>query len=271
MPDGLSLPAYAGLRAQNGGRFVSRGRGSHPARVIDSNELIFVTSGTLHLTEEDTRFDLSAGDALLLWPGRRHAGAAPYGPDTAFYWVHFEMTGHDGTLTVPQTARVARPDVLTGLFRRFLDDQESGLLDAKAAAHLVALMLREVALAPPQGAAGDGRAAVLAHHARTHVVTHLSDAGLSASAVARALDCHPDHLGRCFRAAFGHTLTEEIHRQRLRRARALLIGGNGTVEWVARECGFPGVTFFRRVFRRHEGMTPSDYRRLHARVHVNTD
>jgi len=274
--DILELPASAAVRAQNAGRFVSRGGGTHPRRVIDSYELIFVAGGTLHLREGEQRFDVAAGGSLLLWPGREHAGTAPYAPDVAFYWVHFTLPpggeAREGAspLQVPQAAIVTRPEVLTGLFRRFLDDQESGALTPGAAGHLIALMLHEVAMVPTEVPRA-GRAAVLAGLALEHVVTHLGERSLSISSVARALDCHPDHLGRCFRATHGTTLTEAIHRQRLRRARALLMDGNDTVEAVGRACGFPGTTFFRRVFKRYEGVSPSDFRRLHARVHLNTD
>ena len=46
---------------------------------------------------------------------------------------------------------------------------------------------------------------------------------------------------------------------------------NCTVEETGRSCGFAGTTFFRRVFRRYEGVSPSAFRIQYARVHVNTD
>src|SRR5687768_3298314 len=86
-------------RAQNGGQFVSRGIGTHPRRVIDSHELIFVTGGSLRLEEDGRQFTLSAGETLLLWPGRRHAGIVPYDPDTEFYWVHFDTGGEKAAVS----------------------------------------------------------------------------------------------------------------------------------------------------------------------------
>lgn len=269
----LRLPTAPGIRAQNGGLFVSRGRGIHPRRVIGSHEMIFVVGGALHMRESGARFDLQVGQTLLLWPEREHAGTAPYDADTSFYWVHFEVNAspeeEQGTLALPQVTTVARPEVLTSLFRRFLDDQESGTLSPPMAGHLIALMLHEAALPLPERE-GTGQAAVLARHAHQYVVTHHAEAGLSASRIAQALGCHPDHLGRCFRAVYGFTLTESIHRQRLKRARALLMDGNATVDEIARVCGFPGTAFFRRIFHRYEGVSPSVFRRLHARIHINT-
>ena len=87
----LRLMAMASVAALNGGLFVSRGKGTHPTRVIDSHELIFVRSGILELFEEERRFRLGPGEALVLWPGRRHGGAAPYPPDLSFFWIHFNI------------------------------------------------------------------------------------------------------------------------------------------------------------------------------------
>ena len=130
------------VQAYNGGLFVSRGKGIHPQRVIDSSELIFVNRGTLHLREQGMAFDLVAGQSLVLVAGRAHAGTRPYGPDCSFFWLHFRVAreGRSGPrkasrsirkpqpIRVPQLATVARPDVLTAVFRRFLEDQESGVL-----------------------------------------------------------------------------------------------------------------------------------------------
>jgi mannose-6-phosphate isomerase-like protein (cupin superfamily) len=62
----MSLP----IKVQNGGLFISRGVGSHPARSLHSWEIIFVEKGTLTIREEDKIFTVNAGESLLLWPQR---------------------------------------------------------------------------------------------------------------------------------------------------------------------------------------------------------
>ncbi|MFW5856406.1 MAG: helix-turn-helix transcriptional regulator [Planctomycetota bacterium] len=89
--------------------------------------------------------------------------------------------------------------------------------------------------------------------------------------VAAALDCNPDHLGRVFRRAEGRTVVEAIHAHRIAQARRMLLDGGATVDAVARACGYPDPGYFRRVFRRCEGLSPGRYRRLYARVHVNAE
>jgi AraC-like DNA-binding protein len=274
MPLPLDLP----IRAHNAGFFVSRGQGTHPTRAIDSHELIFVRTGTLGMFEEKRRFDIHAGETLHLRPGRKHGGTEAYPPDLSFYWIHFTVATSGRTrsrrrppeLVIPQHARVARPDRLTELFRRFLDDQESGQATPLSAALLMALLLEATAgaHASDRAAPSDGRAA-LAARAEAWLLTRFQEP-ITASHVAAGLSCNPDYLGRVFRQVRGRTLTDAINRRRLQQARRLLLESAQNVDQVARASGFREAGYFRRVFRRVEGMTPLAFRRLYARVHLNT-
>ena len=73
----------------NGGRFISRGRGQHPTRRIDSDELIYVLRGELAIFEEKQSFRVAAGEWLFLRRGRRHGGLALYPRNLSFFWLHF--------------------------------------------------------------------------------------------------------------------------------------------------------------------------------------
>ena len=79
-----------------------------------------------------------------------------------------------------------------------------------------------------------------------------------------------DYLGRVYRQAFGRTLTDAIHLRRFRQAQSLLLESDANISEIAAECGYDDVGYFRRIYKRFEGMPPSAYRKLHSRVHVNT-
>lgn len=271
----VSLP----LRASNGGFFVSRGQGRHPERVINSFELIFVSEGVLELCEEGRDFAVRAGESLILWPGRRHYAPKAYPEQLAFYWLHFHLPGEDGSdaqpLSIPQHAKVSRPEHLTSLFRRFLDDQEtlgSWALGSRdlAASLLVTLMLWEVAGSHPSPGRLESATTVLAGRANTLIRTQFHKP-LSTTVLATQLRCNPDYLGRVFQQEYGCTPTEAIHQRRLKYARKLLLESSRTVEAVAYTCGFSDVGYFRRLFKRTEGMTPQKFRMLYAKAHVNTE
>lgn len=278
--DLLLVPLALPLRASNGGFFVSRGEGKHPARVINSFELIFVHSGVLRLQEDETHFTVRAGETLLLWPGRTHRGLETYPGNLSFYWLHFSLTLEGSRpigvneLDVPQLNRVNRPDHLTSLFRRFLDDQETLRLESPSADLLVLLILFEVSGSytseSPTQSAPENAASRLADraHALIHTQFHTP---LSTRRLAHKLYSNPDYLGRVFRRHYGSTLTEALHKRRLKHARKLLLESDRTVDTVALDCGFSDTGYFRRVFKRSEGLTPYAFRKLYSKVHINTE
>lgn len=267
------------IRVQNGGLFISRGLGAHPARVIQSYELIFVERGTLSIREQDSDFHIGPGETLLLWPGREHAGIGRFPADLRFYWVHFELatqaaaaaagTADATLLSMPQRTAIRDPERFVGLFRWLLGEQEERrtlpMLEP-----IVLSMLQCVAGAWPDPQASDRAGVALAYRAKQLIGTQFHTA-LTASALAAQLHCNPDYLGRIYRRTFGTTLTEAIHRQRIAFAEKLLLVNACSVDEVAQRAGFSDGGYFRRIFRQRLGMTPSAYRRLYCKEHINSE
>lgn len=69
-------------------------------------------------------------------------------------------------------------------------------------------------------------------------------------------------LKRRFRAATGASLIERLQDLRVERAKRLLEAGEQAVEAISAEVGYEDASFFRRLFRRRTGVSPSDYRRM---------
>ena len=119
-------------RLLNAGRFISRGKGRHATRVIDSYELILVIAGTLRMFEEESEFALQPGDRLLLRPGLRHGGTAAYEPGLSCYWCHYRPRGEvsrerlDALAGMGKSARPERFSDCFGMLLAELRDRESG-------------------------------------------------------------------------------------------------------------------------------------------------
>lgn len=267
----LTINYNLAIQACNAGLFISTGRGQHPSRIIDSYELIFVRSGVLGIQEEDCAFKVKAGESLLLWPNRYHWGTMIYPPDLSFYWIHFflrEEAASQTKLVIPQHNTVSRPECLIELFRRFLDDQESGYKNHQAGYDfLTALMLFEVMISSHQPTASK-QAASLANYAEVYIKTHFHES-ISTALVAQELGCNPDYLGRVFQRVYGKTILERIHECRLHQAHSLLLNGVDNIEEIARKCGYENVYYFRQRFKMWKGITPTSYRKLYSQMHVN--
>ena len=271
-PNQLVISTQSALSASNAGLFVAPGYGLHPERELATYELIFVRSGMLRLWENQHRFQISPGQTLILWPGRRHGPSAPYEPKTSFYWLHFEVdSAPSGSgVIVNQVAEVPRPLRLVELFRRFLDDQENNDLEPNYAATLVKLMLFEIVLQDQSKHANrlQPPARKLAATAQVAIGKRFREP-ITTSEIARTLYCNPDYLGRVYRETFGHSLTTGIHQARMHHAKNLLLLSSLNVKEISDACGYSNPDYFRRMFRRFFDMQPNQFRSLHPRQHTN--
>jgi AraC-like DNA-binding protein len=239
--------------------------------LCDHFELIFVLEGTLPIREEEQEFEVRVGQSLLLWPGWWSWSTAHHSPDLCFLWLHFRVkrgspieqsVNGEQALCVPQYTTVSRPNCLEYLFRRYLDDQESGRPFPAFANVLAWLMLGEVADPRPEFDTKRSGADV-ACRALTYIHAHCHQP-LTASKIADQLGYNPEYLNRVFHQAYHRTLTEEIHQARMAKARRLLLNSGMCASEIGRACGFTDIKYFFRLFRRYEGNTPTAFRRLHA-------
>lgn len=70
----------------------------------------------------------------------------------------------------------------------------------------------------------------------------------------------PFHFARAFRTTTGLAPHEFVTTRRMHRATSLLLQSNASVVDVAHSVGLSNVGHFRRLFRRHMGVLPSDLR-----------
>lgn len=79
--------------------------------------------------------------------------------------------------------------------------------------------------------------------------------------IARAVHFSPYYLSHAFKSAVGCTIIEYLTGLRVERAKALLQDPCYTVSEVVQEIGYSEPSYFTKVFKRREGLTPTQYRR----------
>ena len=89
---------------------------------------------------------------------------------------------------------------------------------------------------------------------------HFSDPSLSVETLSAHVGLSAAYLSALFRQATGDTLNRFITDIRIGHAKKLL-HTHTRVGKIAKEVGFYDSDYFAKVFRKHTGMTPSDYRK----------
>lgn len=84
--------------------------------------------------------------------------------------------------------------------------------------------------------------------------------GLGAEQALGEMKCSRRLAEMRFRQATGHSPLEEIQIRRLECACEMLSSTNHTVEAIAAMCGYGSAVFLQKLFRRHMGVTPREWR-----------
>lgn len=87
--------------------------------------------------------------------------------------------------------------------------------------------------------------------------------GLTQAELCRRIGVTPRHAQRVFRQTYGTSIHCFVLEEKLRKARALLLGTDGSIAQIAAESGFENEKYFSTAFRQQTGMTPTQYRTKH--------
>jgi YesN/AraC family two-component response regulator len=172
----------------------------------------------------------------------------------------------EALLSIPQHTRVSEPQYIISLFRQFLREQEN--IHRSVALELILLLIlqQDSAAAGEQPADSPGNA--LAWKAQQIIRTrfHLP---ISASTLAKELHCNADYLGRlspCFPADANRSAASPAGEGGGKAAdQRFAVADRGGVK-----CGFNDVGYFRKIFRKHTGLTPAAWKRRYCKEHVNS-
>lgn len=79
--------------------------------------------------------------------------------------------------------------------------------------------------------------------------------------IAALFGYHSYYLNKLFSKYFGQTMHAYLNKEKLRRARQLLLSTDRPIIEIATECGFRGAAWFSEYFKANTGLSPSQYRK----------
>ncbi|CAD5366280.1 Transcriptional regulator, AraC family [Rubrivivax sp. A210] len=243
-------------------------------------ELFLQTSGWTDFRFPTGGCRLRTGEALVLPSQLRHAervgadrGDAPFenlvvfaeAPLLTCHQAHEQAAGEPGVayLQARRHAQAARiHEWLCDASRQGAVDDDWAQPQARA---LVAAALAGVLRALDQDEGREAGEPALVARLRVLIQNQLGDAALSVQRLAQQSGVSADHLAQLFRRNAGEPLVAHINRLRMERAARLLRETGLSGKEVAWACGFGGHSYFIRVFRRHHGLAPHEWRERASR------
>ncbi len=98
----------------------------------------------------------------------------------------------------------------------------------------------------------------LVERVKREIHHHLDASGNQLTCLLRV---SPEHLSSTFKEETGKTLHHYVVRQRIRTARLLLTTTSLSCTDIAARLGYRRENYFARIFKKHTGMTPSQFRK----------
>lgn len=237
-------------------------------RTLDEFQLLFITSGKgVFESNSLPQRPVQAGTALLLFPGEWHR----YRPDPATgwseYWIGFSGREARRIMDTFFHSRspllsVSHPEALIRHFEQILQwlrrPGTSGKEQILASHVPLALALVRTDRPNPMTAHSSGESFVT--RAKTIMLEQMHKRA-DLQKLARDLGISYSKFRFAFKKQTGYPPREYENRIKLNRARDLIAREGRSVSETAASLGFSSVYYFSRTFKKHFGLSPSNWRK----------
>ncbi|WP_373484125.1 PocR ligand-binding domain-containing protein [Acetobacterium sp.] len=97
-----------------------------------------------------------------------------------------------------------------------------------------------------------------------YIDKHYPD-NLTVEAIADAACLSPGYAGRIFKEQLGLPIMDYVLKVRIDKSKKLLINPHYQIQAIAEKVGYGDAGYFTKVFRKFEGITPTQFRKIHKR------
>jgi AraC-like DNA-binding protein len=118
--------------------------------------------------------------------------------------------------------------------------------------------------------AGGGEAASVAQQMMAYIEVNF-DKDISLNGIADRLRLDPSYVSRLFRQEISVTFIDYVISLRLAKARELLKTSPLSIKEIGVAVGYENQRSFNRIFKKYEGLTPGEYRDIHALNKLNSN
>lgn len=265
------------------GNLMSRDGFVHCRRVLNSNVLIFVLEGTLEITVSGREYSVSEGEFIFLKSGGEHFGTKPSSGNLSYLWVHFksdsdwecfseeDIRSRKLSYLLPEYGRAASFQRVSMLFRQLIDfSRQENIYSEKILSYAVSLLIMELTQ----------EAVDTISQYSENISPVVSDASewirsnchrsISLNEIADEFHYNAEYLSSLFKKETGLSLKSYLIRSRIEVAKNLLANNNLSIKEAAYSSGFNDEKYFMKMFRKYEGITPTQYKNAFHRRLINS-
>ncbi len=278
LPDGEDWETFADLVTEFA--FVAVNERDRPVRwaadALPCYEVVYVAEGRLNMWVGERCVPGEAGDVFVIPPRTLHHEETPDGEVSGLICLGANFRRRSGRhqafpMPLQEKVHVGRGHLVEQRLRRIAAEIQgrspgySAIVLAAVLEIFCELSRAACGIAEPAEGCADESLVRFGRRVQEYIRAHSAEP-LSVDAMAAHFHLSRPYFNKLFRRATGQTPHAYLAAVRLERAKALLADSDVPVKAIAQEIGFEDPYYFARCFRRHVGVTPTQYRRQAAAV-----
>lgn len=227
-----------------------------------------VLEGTGELHYQGKRYELKPGDVVFLDCRRNYSHSTGrilwslqwchfYGPSMPAVYAKYCERG--GLPVIHPKRRQDYTDLISQLYDLAGSDDYIRDMRINEALNRLLTLLMETSW--HQGAQGLAPKRMEVARVKAYLDEHYGEK-LSLESVAREFYVDKFYLARLFKEQYGNTLVAYLQQVRITHAKHQLRFTQKSIEEIGLECGIGELSYFSRVFKKLEGVSPSAYRKM---------
>lgn len=257
----------------------------HIKRTFSVFDLLIVKKGVIYICENDINYDVKEGEYVILTPGFEHYGYKGCDFVTEYFYIHFQLEvpfnlkknveinwsailKQEKTFTEPARHILHLPNYgkfnnfeyvmneLTRLFSLRGTNTPLNRLNEQILFQQIVLQIQSDAINIPT------RAEEVTKQVISFIESHYKNDSIKMEHLSKQLLFNQDYITRCMQKTIGKTPMQYLTSYRLAVAKQLLTKTNAKLDVISKDIGIQDSTYFSRIFKKIEGMTPIEYRRL---------
>ena len=261
--------------------------------INDDNIFTYVKDGAIDIILDSKKFTAERGDAFLMHPYLPHiVKTSPGQEGCTLYVIHFDLfstperrdwsvhfVGENGprweedgdknekvfseyqagVVTLSLHDRNLIEDILIRIHEEYWLETKGHELACKGLmTHLLSLFLRN-ALTQREQKGKAFKAWNNLEAALNYIHAHYQDKKLTVDRLGRSAQLTPNYLSALFKNELGISVHRYLNEVRLQRAKELMLDPGKRFKEIADQVGFSSIHVFSKVFKRHLGVSASEY------------
>lgn len=276
--------AASPLKYLSCGNLYSKQDFLHHRRSFDINVFILVKEGILYIAKNGINYEVGPNQYILLNADEEHFGYKPSSGKLSYSWVHFrysdeawetindnflyEISEHsmedsqNRIYFIPEYGKISFTQRASLLFNHLLDlSRQEIIYSNQLLDYALSLLIMEVSQ----------EFLDIYHKKKYNIPPHIARViewiktncynPITVSEIAEEFGYNQDYLSSLFKKTTGKTLINYINQSRIDISKSLIANYDIQIKEVAYSCGFTDEKYFMKVFKKFEGITPTQYKK----------